>query len=164
MAPLRSHRRVKGERGVVMVEFAFVLPLLLTLVFGIMDFGRALNYWIYQTHLSSEGARYALVNTWPGCPLNTAGICGSVSGTTSLQRFIHDSVDTAELLNGVKVCIDVGVNSVPAPIAGDPVKVTVSYPFKWLGFFKGFGTTTIGNAATMRLEVKPTHFNSGCYP
>ena len=57
-----------GERGQAMVEFALVLPLLLLLIFGIFDFGRAINYWIDATHMSNEAARYAAVgNTPTGC-------------------------------------------------------------------------------------------------
>lgn len=157
MRPLRSTERARiGERGVVLVEFAFVLPLLLTLVLGIMDFGRALNYWIYQTHLSNEAARYAVVNTWPGCPVATAGTCDDSSATKKkLQTFIKEQVLTKELTgaNGTKVCVFLPDGA----IAGGRVEVQVFYKFKWLGFFTGFGTSKIGNSATMRLEVAPTH-------
>ena len=39
-----------------MVEFALVLPILLLVLFGIFDFGRAINYWIDATHMSNEAA------------------------------------------------------------------------------------------------------------
>jgi Flp pilus assembly protein TadG len=39
------------------VEFALLLPLLLLLVFGIIDFGRALNAQITLTQAAREGAR-----------------------------------------------------------------------------------------------------------
>jgi len=41
------------------VEFALLLPLLLLLVFGIVDFGRALNAQITLTQAAREGARLA---------------------------------------------------------------------------------------------------------
>jgi len=41
------------------VEFALLLPLLLLLVFGIIDFGRALNAQITLTQAAREGARLA---------------------------------------------------------------------------------------------------------
>ena len=53
------------------MEFALVLPLLLLLVFGMLDFGKAYNYWNDATHLTAEGARYAAVNRKPD-PANAA--------------------------------------------------------------------------------------------
>jgi Flp pilus assembly protein TadG len=51
------------ERGVVAVEFALVLPLLVTLVFGIVQFGLALNTKLTLTHAAREGARAAVVGS-----------------------------------------------------------------------------------------------------
>ena len=54
-----TKRSRRGESGAIAVEFAIILPVLLLLVFGIIDFGHA---W-YMKHLMSdasrEGARYA---------------------------------------------------------------------------------------------------------
>jgi Flp pilus assembly protein TadG len=50
------------DRGSVAVEFALLLPMLLLIVFGIIDFGRALNAHITQTQAAREGARLAAVN------------------------------------------------------------------------------------------------------
>lgn len=47
------------ERGAVVVEFALLLPVLLLIVCGIIDFGRALNAQITLTQAAREGARLA---------------------------------------------------------------------------------------------------------
>ena len=54
-------RKRKERRGAVAVEFALVLPMLMLLVFGIIDFGRA--YYTLNQIISSvrEGARFAAV-------------------------------------------------------------------------------------------------------
>lgn len=51
-----AHRR---ERGAATVEFALVLPVLLMLVFGIIDFGRAYSQQVQLSQLAREGARLA---------------------------------------------------------------------------------------------------------
>ena len=52
-----SSRRGARDRGAAAVEFALLLPLLLLIVFGIIDFGRALNAQITLTQAAREGAR-----------------------------------------------------------------------------------------------------------
>lgn len=47
----------KRERGAAAVEFALLLPILLLIVFGIIDFGRMLNAQITLTEAAREGAR-----------------------------------------------------------------------------------------------------------
>ena len=54
------------ESGQGLTELALVLPVLLLLILGMVDFGKAVNYWIDETHLSNEGARFAAVNSNPG--------------------------------------------------------------------------------------------------
>ncbi len=60
---LRDSRRFfrRGEKGQDIVEFALILPILLLLIMGIVDFGRAYNTWMMVTHGAREGARYAAV-------------------------------------------------------------------------------------------------------
>jgi Flp pilus assembly protein TadG len=47
------------DRGSAAVEFALLLPVLLLLIFGVVDFGRALNAQITLTQAAREGARLA---------------------------------------------------------------------------------------------------------
>lgn len=46
-----------SERGAVAVEFALLAPVLIMLLFGIMEFGRAYNTQITLTSAAREGAR-----------------------------------------------------------------------------------------------------------
>ena len=57
----RTARNTPRDRGAAAVEFALLLPVLLLLVFGIIDFGRALNASITLTQAAREGARLAAV-------------------------------------------------------------------------------------------------------
>lgn len=49
------------ERGQALVEFTMVLPLLLVLLFALVDFGRAFYTWMLVTNAAREGARAAAV-------------------------------------------------------------------------------------------------------
>lgn len=48
-----------NERGVAMVEFAVILPLLLMIFLGIAELGRALLFYQRLTQAAETGARYA---------------------------------------------------------------------------------------------------------
>ena len=52
----------RRDRGAAAVEFALVLPLLLLVVCGIVDFGRAYNAQVTLTQAAREGARLAALN------------------------------------------------------------------------------------------------------
>jgi Flp pilus assembly protein TadG len=54
-----SGGRCGRDRGASAVEFALLLPVLLLVVFGIIDFGRALNAQITLTQAAREGVRLA---------------------------------------------------------------------------------------------------------
>ena len=54
-------KRMKLQTGSNLVEFAIVLPLLLTLVFGIIDFSLALYDKAVITNAAREGARAGVV-------------------------------------------------------------------------------------------------------
>jgi Flp pilus assembly protein TadG len=56
---MRRGRANHGDRGAAAVEFALLLPMLLLVVFGLIDFGRALNVQITLTQAAREGARLA---------------------------------------------------------------------------------------------------------
>ena len=63
MSPLERlrDRLRRDDRGVTAVEFAIILPLLLMLVFGIVEFGRAYQARLTVTHAAREGVRVLAV-------------------------------------------------------------------------------------------------------
>lgn len=60
--PTASGRSVHGDDGAAAVEMAIVLPVLLLIVFGIIDLGRLMNQQIQLTEAAREGARVGAVN------------------------------------------------------------------------------------------------------
>lgn len=71
---------VRRDRGAAAVEMAIMLPLLLLLVFGIIDFGRMLNAQIGVTEAAREGARAAVIQNSQAAA--EARIAKVVSGAT----------------------------------------------------------------------------------
>jgi len=80
-----------NRRGQAMVEFALVLPILLLLLCGIIDFG-----WLYYNQITlnnaaREGARYAVIHYYTATDwkdnarsiiLGTAGVSGAVAAVS----------------------------------------------------------------------------------
>ena len=61
---------IRNSKGQSLVETALVLPLLLLIVFGTIEFGRVFNAYLVVSNASREGARAAAVGNY----LRTAGI------------------------------------------------------------------------------------------
>lgn len=78
------HRCRRGERGAAAVEMALILPVLLLLVGGIIDMGRAFMTQILLTNAAREGTRAAVVMTTgtPG-PAIRARAVAAATGTAS---------------------------------------------------------------------------------
>jgi TadE-like protein len=55
----------RGERGAALAEATFVFPVLIVLIFGIVDFGFAFNDSVSLRQGTREGARQAVVATVP---------------------------------------------------------------------------------------------------
>jgi Flp pilus assembly protein TadG len=58
----QAMNKMKNERGQTMTEFAFVLPILVVLMLGIVQFGVAFNNYVTLTDAVRAGARKAAVS------------------------------------------------------------------------------------------------------
>jgi hypothetical protein len=138
--PVRASGSRPRESGQGAVEFALLLPVFIILVAGIIKFGIAINFWLDMQRIANQGARWAAVNGYPGCP------AGSSSCSQTLQQYL----DAQKLANGEVIVTCVSFPSGTSNI-GDPVKVSMSrrlglgIPFVPLG-------VTISGSATMRVE------------
>jgi Flp pilus assembly protein TadG len=185
-----TNTNFKDARGAALAELALVLPLLLLLLLGMLDFGKAFNEWMSQTHLANEGARLAAVNYCPTpssdgsgnliCDWSSIG-CGASDANTCLAQYI-DNQTMSELKNGrtgdayapaqnrAKVCISYPNGS--ATQVGDPVTVQVQVTYHWLNYIAtrvSLASTVIKGSATMRLESQPYYGSTlsttgTCYP
>jgi Flp pilus assembly protein TadG len=169
---------MKDARGTGPAKLSLVLPLLLVLVLGMIDFGKAFNEWIDETHLANEGARLAAVGYL------AAGCTSATNPNVCIAQQIQEGANLAELRTGrtaspyaaaqaaARVCISYPTN--PATNShgqvGDPVQVTVRTTYHWLNYLVSsldFIATPIEGKATMRLERRATDAAAAtttCYP
>jgi hypothetical protein len=135
------------ERGAALVEFALVLPILLLILVAMLDFGKAFNYRIDETHLASSGARWAVVNN--GNP----SACPDGTTPATLQQYIVCNGDTAEFRSTASAYI----RFPNGRTVGRPVQVCVVLPYNWLHFLSTRVTLPqkLAATSTMRLEAVP---------
>ncbi len=146
-------RVAREERGAELVEAAIVLPVLLTLLIGIVWIGRAYNVYETITRAAREGARFAVA---PTC-----ATCGNVVPTNPEVINVINGALTASSLDPANVnpAISIARTQVLNPL--DPssaqvngVVITFGYPFTFVLPFTSLNLTTItiSTQARMRQE------------
>ena len=79
-SPRMRRWRRGGDSGATAVEFALIVPILIVLVFGIIDFGALFGQQLALNHAVREGARAAVV-AGTGQDANVTGLVrNAVSG------------------------------------------------------------------------------------
>jgi Flp pilus assembly protein TadG len=158
----RYARSVRSERGVAVVEFALLLIPLLLIIFGILDFGRAMNYKNELTQLANQAARYAVVNRDPADPAD-----GSLHfSCNALRTYLsnRDNLDTDEIF-GASGEGTIEVTS--GATVGDPITIRLAADMNVIPFLAnealgGTPTIELVGTATMRLEQVPSFGSATC--
>jgi Flp pilus assembly protein TadG len=124
---------ITNERGQTMTEFAIVLPILVVLLFGIVQFGITFNNYVTLTDAGRAGARRAAVARNESDPAGAA--------VTAVRSSAPD-------LNQSK--LNVSVSSPWTP--GSDVTISASYPYSisLLGWVVKSGNLT--TTTTERVE------------
>lgn len=121
-------RALRDERGVALVEFALVLPLLVLICLGTVDFGRAYARWNLVKNAAREGANFAQLN--PG-KVSSSGIC---TDPNNIEWHVHNE---SSVVNSYAVTVTradgtavTGCNVAGTiPASGTTIKVTASTTF-----------------------------------
>jgi len=125
-----------------LVEFALVIPLLLLMLVGVADLGRAFRTYIAITNAAREGARYASIKPWQRGAIVQAAIDeASLSGLSLTDDEIEIAV-SGVVVTGTEVDAE----------SGDSIAVTVTHDFPLiLGGLLGLpdGTLTLRNRSSM---------------
>ena len=133
----------RNQKGVAAVEFALVLPLLVVLAFGIIEFSLALYDKAVITNASREGARAGIVFSTP--PVTEAQI-GDVVTTYCQGRLISLGAP-----NSVATQV-----SGAGGVSGTTLTVQVNYQYTFLvlpGFISSLtGGINLSSVTAMRME------------
>ena len=127
----------KKEKGQALVEFAIILPVLLLILFGILQFGVTFNQYISVTAAAREGARKASVSRSLGASAATTAAVNAAKATapslksTSMQVIVTPSAAWAQ---------------------GSDVTVQVKYPYSINILGKVVSSGYLTSSTTMRIE------------
>jgi len=87
---LRRSSRWTRESGAELMEMAFVLPILLSLLFGVIWLGRAYNIYETMTRAAREGARVAAASS--------CATCGNAAATVAnVENAVMNSLSAANI-------------------------------------------------------------------
>ncbi|MCI0620941.1 MAG: pilus assembly protein [Acidobacteria bacterium] len=162
-SPLAPLHNKKSERGAELIEFALMLPILLVILAGLWDFGRAYRAYQAITNAAREGARLAVV---------PAGINQEDAVQNRVKEYLNkSSLDTSFMTSGnidsyiqVKTPLNDAANTavtVNLPGGGTAMvtvsRVSVNYPFTFFIFGPVIKLwvpmSTLGGSITLRTSV-----------
>ena len=142
---------ILDRRGAIAIEFALVVPILLVILLGIVQFGFAFFIQINMTNAAREGARVlavgeAVVGTASADANCTAPTAGTAQAATCARL-----ADTASLAYALAACSGAG------PLCANPTTVSVRVRLARtelaLADILGlFGSGTMEAQVSMRLE------------
>jgi len=136
--------KITNQKGAALVEFAIVLPLLLVLVFGMIEFSIMFYDKAVITNASREGARAGIVYDFPN-RISEDQIAIAV-GDYASGRLISFGGASPEPETDSNECIN----------AGDSLTVSVSYEYTYLvlpSFITSLtGPVDLTAVTTMRCE------------
>ncbi|HUG01796.1 MAG TPA: TadE/TadG family type IV pilus assembly protein [Longimicrobiales bacterium] len=142
----------RSTAGQSIAEFALVVPILLLLVFGIVEFGLIVKSWQVVTDAAREGARVAVVGATPGATADSTDAVAAVRA--ALNRGGLDGADATVTLEAH------GVSAGPWTGAerGDTARMNITYPHDMIMFgpliasMTGYSTIPIRTSIAMRKE------------
>ena len=141
-------RRMHSTKGSAIIEFAFVLPVLLILFFGIIEFSVALYDKAIITNASREGARAGILYPGAGNPVLTDDQIRTVAlqyCENNMITFRDDAAPTVTITHSTSP-------DFPEPL----LTVAVSYDYTGLGLGTLLsamgGPIELGASTTMKYE------------
>ncbi len=134
------------ERGAVAVEFALILPLMLMLILGIIEFGFGYHAWDSTQNGVREGARLAAVD--PSQTNIEARVRGASSflDQANLTVVIECAPPGSTMFTACGAAVDWD--------AGDIVRITSTYSYDYITPLPGFVGLGADMSMTSRAEAR----------
>jgi Flp pilus assembly protein TadG len=111
-------RQKKNERGASLLEMAFALPLIiLPLLFGAMDFSRAMYAYHFVSYAAREGSRWASVRG-ALCVAPMTNCSAALGGSGLVQTYINGFIPAGMYVTG---CNGSNAGSLCATVTNTPV-------------------------------------------
>jgi len=154
-----TRTRTHSERGAALVEFAIVVPFLILIMFGMIDFGVAFSDYQNVRSGTREAARVGVVNDLqnaPTCVIDGVTVTPPAEPSTeadATDALVCKAKDRIGLKDSdTKVEIDITGEAI-----GDRLRVCASFP---VGSLSGVTAAFLANrvltsSVTMRLEQVP---------
>jgi len=145
-----TKRGLKSERGAELVEFALVLPVLLLVVLGIVDFGFLFQRMQVMTNAAREGARIAVLQGYASADVEARAKAFVQTGGVPITG-------TNPAVNVTNVTIPTGAGG--PTMSGKRVVVTYTHQYLFIGPIAGwfggsFTSAPVRGIAIMRNEVQ----------
>jgi hypothetical protein len=128
------------DHGSAIIEFAITSVVVLSVLFGIIDAGRALYAYDWTSNAARKGTRFMIVrgvscgnNPMPltgGCPATAQNLDDYIKNTNG-NGLDTTGIDTSKITTAT-VCITGAVFVPPPCAAGGAVKVNITYTFNFI--------------------------------
>jgi len=121
--------KLKNQRGATAVEFALVLPILLALLFGTVQFGWLMNNYLALTNAASLAAHLLASERGYATPYSDTQ-AAILAATPSLKNAITISMSVGGTsCTSDSTCATALGTSTQAPAAGTEASVSLGYSF-----------------------------------
>lgn len=129
---MTTKQKSRRELGVSMIETALVVPLLLIILAGVVDIGRAFHTYITVINATREGARFGVNRSWD---------------TNGIRTVVRNEAANSDVnLAGATITVSSGGS-------GYPIRVTTQVQFPMLmGGILGVNTIPISSTCAFRIR------------
>ena len=147
----RTLKTYAAQRGAAAIEFAFILPLLLLIFTGMVEYGRAMWHYDALAKGARDAARY--LSTVP-----TASLGGEATSATSISRTIVANAASSAGVAGLTpahIAITCAPTACGSAVAPTTVTVDINYPFVIGGWIPVFGPSPSDAPSVITAALAP---------